>query len=135
MEQMTADTLQSNPNPIAANLLQLSDATVADSQLTLPVLARRCKVVSAWPNDLVKRVKAVVSSTCKRPKNLEFKFKLTWEAVNQNAEVLKTYCFNLGTAINANHDNPLGYRSKFQPAMPCNLYSISIQIGFDGRIF
>jgi hypothetical protein len=39
-ERMTANTLQTNPNPIAANLLQLSDATVADLQLTLPVLAR-----------------------------------------------------------------------------------------------
>jgi hypothetical protein len=69
--------------------------------------------VSAWPDDLVERVKAVVSSTCKRPKNPEFKFKLTWEAGNHNAEVLKTYDFNLGTAIDANCDNPLGYRSKF----------------------
>ncbi len=113
---MTANMLQSNPNPIAANLLQLSDATVADLQLKLPVLARQCKVVSARPDDLVKRVKAVVSSTCKRPKNLEFKFKLTQEAVNHIVEVLKTYGFNLGMAINANHDSPLGYGSKFQPA-------------------
>ncbi len=105
--------LQSNPNPIAANLLQLSDATVANLQITLPVLGRQCKVVSAWPDDLVKRVKAIVSSTCKRPKNLEFKFKLTREAANHNAEVLKTYGFNLGTAINANHDSPLGYGTKF----------------------
>jgi hypothetical protein len=40
MECITANMLQSNLNPIAANFLQLSDATVADSQLTLPVLAR-----------------------------------------------------------------------------------------------
>jgi hypothetical protein len=61
-------------------------------------------------------VKAVVSSTCKRPKNLEFKFKLTWEAATHNAEVLKTDSFNLAMAINANHDSLLGYGSKFQPA-------------------
>jgi hypothetical protein len=30
--------------------------------------------------------------------------------------VLKTYNFNLGTAIDANHDSPLGYGSKFPPA-------------------
>ncbi len=106
---MTADMLQSNANPIAADLLQLSDTTVADSQLTLPVLARQCKVVSAFPNDLVKRVKAVVSNTCKGPKNPEFKFELTREAANHNAEVLKTYGFNLGAAINANHDSALGW--------------------------
>jgi hypothetical protein len=50
---------------------------------------------------------------CKRPKNLEFKFYLTREAANHNAEVLKTYNFNLGMAINANHDSPLGYKSEF----------------------
>jgi hypothetical protein len=105
---MTDVTLQSNLNPIAANLLQLSNATVADLQLTLPVLAKQCEIVSAWPVDLGKRVKAVVSSMCKRPKNPEFKFELTQEAANHNAEVLKTYGFNPGTAINANHDSPLG---------------------------
>jgi hypothetical protein len=70
--------------------------------------------VSAWPNDLVERVKAVVSSKCERPKNPEFKFELTQEAANhKNAEVLKTYDFNLGTAIDANYDSPYGYGSKF----------------------
>ncbi len=76
-EHITTIMLQSNPNPIAANLLQLSNATVANLQLTLSVLARQCKLVSAWPNDLVKRAKAVVSSTCERPKIPEFKFKFT----------------------------------------------------------
>jgi hypothetical protein len=74
---MTANMLQSNPNPIAANLLQFSNYTVADLQLTPPVLARQCKVVSAWPDDLAERVEAVVSSMCKRPKNPEFRFELT----------------------------------------------------------
>ncbi len=49
VERITANMLQSNLNPIAANLLQLSNATVANLQLTLPVLARWSKVVSAWP--------------------------------------------------------------------------------------
>jgi hypothetical protein len=80
---MTANTLQSNLITISANLLELSNATVANSQLTL---------------------------------NLEFKFKLIWDAANHNAEVLKTYGFNLGMAIDANHDSLLGYGSKFQPA-------------------
>ncbi len=71
-EQMTANMLQSNLNPIAAIFLLLSNATVADLQLTLPVLARQCKVVSARPNDLVKRVKAVVSSMCKKTKESGF---------------------------------------------------------------
>jgi hypothetical protein len=110
---MTADTLQSNPNPISANLLQLFDITVANLQQTLPVLARQCKVVYVWSDDQVEMVKAAVSRMCKRPKNPEFKFKLTPEAANHNAEVLKTYGFNLGTAINANHDSPLGYGSQF----------------------
>ena len=118
--------LQSNPNQIAANLLQLSDATVADLQLTPPVLARQCKVVSAWPDDLVKRVKAVVSSTCKRPNNLEFKFKLTQEAANRNAEVLKTYGFSLGMAIDAIMTACLVTDPNFNPPMSCNMYSISI---------
>ncbi len=72
--------------------------------------------MSAWSDDLVERVKAVVSSACVRPKNPEFKFKLTWEAGNHYAEVLKTYDLYLGTAIDANCDNPLGYGSKFWPA-------------------
>jgi hypothetical protein len=58
----------------------------------------------------------MVSSTCERPKNPEFKLELTREAANHNAEVLKTYNFNLGMAIDANHDSPLGYGSEFQPA-------------------
>jgi hypothetical protein len=116
MKWMPANKLQSNLNPIAADTFQLSDATVAYLQLTLPVPARQCKIVSTWPNDLVQRVKAVVSSTCERPNNPEFKFKLTWEAANHNAEVLKTYDFKLGMAINANHDSPLGYESEFRPA-------------------
>jgi hypothetical protein len=61
-------------------------------------------------------VKAVVSSTCKRPKIPEFKFELTREAADHNAEVLKTYGFNLGMAINANHDSLLGYGTEFGPA-------------------
>ncbi len=72
-------------------MLQLSNVRVANLQLTLPVLARQCKVVSAWPDDLAKRAKAVVSSMCKRPKSPKFKFELTRKAVNHNAEVLKTY--------------------------------------------
>jgi hypothetical protein len=126
MEWITANTLQSNPSPIADNSLLLSNATVADLQLTLPVLARQCKVVSAWHNDLVKRVKAVVSSACKRPKNLEFDFELTKEAGNHNTEVLKTYGFSLGMAIDAIMTACLVTDPNFNPPMSCNMYSISI---------
>jgi hypothetical protein len=69
--------------------------------------------VSEWPNDLVKRVKAVVSNTCERPKNPKFKFEFTQEAANHNAVVLKTYGLNLEMAINANHGSLLGYGSEF----------------------
>jgi hypothetical protein len=81
------------------DILTLSNATVANLQLTPPVLARQCKVVSAWLDNLVEWVKAVVSRTRKRQKNLEFKFELTREAANHNVEVLKTYSFNLGLTM------------------------------------
>ncbi len=49
-EQMTANTLQSNLNPIAANSLQLSDATVADLQLTLPGGPELHSLCVGWRN-------------------------------------------------------------------------------------
>ena len=115
---IVADSLQfPSLNPIFADSLKWSDTATADLQFpTLPGLASRYEVVSAWPNDLVERVHAVVNhSICVRPSAPEFRFELSHDAADHNAKALERYGFNLGVAIEANSSSPLGYGSKFRP--------------------
>ena len=115
---IVADSLQfPNLNPIFADSLKWSDTATADPQFpTLPGLASRYEVVSAWPDDLLLRVQAVVNhSTCVRPSAPEFRFELSRDAADHNAKALERYGFNLGVAIEANSSSPLGYGSEFRP--------------------
>ncbi len=113
---IVADSLQfPSLNPIFADSLKWSDTATAEPQFpTLPGLASQYEVVSAWPNDLVDRVNAVVNhSTCVRPSAPEFRFELSRDAADHNAKVLKRYGFDLGVAIETNSSSPLGYGSEF----------------------
>ena len=107
-------------NPLYADALctKWPDKATADllQSPPLPDLASRYEVVSAWPDDLVERVQAVVNhSTCGRPSAPEFQFELSHDAAEHNAAVLKLYGFHLGAAIEANSTSPLGYGSEFRP--------------------
>ena len=69
-----------------------------------------------WPNDLIDRIKKVLGTPCSTPLPPEFKFELTEEAMQHNLAVLKKYEFDLGQALEAQRDSPLGPGREFRPA-------------------
>ena len=70
-----------------------------------------------WPNDLIDRIKQVMGMPCSTPSAPEFKFEISEEAMQQkhNLATLEKYEFNLGKALNAQHDSPLGPGMEFRP--------------------
>ena len=68
-----------------------------------------------WPDDLLDRIKQVMGTPCCTPSAPEFKFKLLEEATKQNLAVLEKYDYNLGRALEAQQDSPLGPGKEFKP--------------------
>jgi hypothetical protein len=63
---------------------------------------------------LIGIAKRIVSSTCDTPSKPEFSFELTSRAAKKNYLILGKYDFNLGRAIEAQKNSPLGYGSEFR---------------------
>jgi hypothetical protein len=67
-----------------------------------------------WPNNLIDIIKKVRNVPWKTPQPPEFIFLLSKAAAVHNREILKQYNNNLGKALKANENTPLGYGSEFQ---------------------
>ena len=61
-----------------------------------------------WPNDLIDRIKQVMGTPCSIPSISE-------EAMQHNLATLEKYEFDLGKALDAQHDSPLGPGMEFRP--------------------
>ena len=68
-----------------------------------------------WPNDLIDRIKQVMGSSCSTPSAPEFKFEISTDAMQHNLAILEKYEFDLGKALDAQHDSPLGPGMEFRP--------------------
>jgi hypothetical protein len=65
-----------------------------------------------WLNDLIPRIQVVMSTPCITPSLPEFNFKLTEDRAACNLEVLRCYDFDLGKALKAQENSPLGNRKQ-----------------------
>ena len=68
-----------------------------------------------WPNDLINRIKHVMSLSCDTPSPPAFKFEMTKEATMHNLKVLEQHGFSLDKALDAQRDSPLGPGKEFRP--------------------
>jgi hypothetical protein len=68
-----------------------------------------------WPDESIARIKQVMGTPCNTPSAPEFKFELSEEATKHNLAVLEKYDYNLGQALNAQQDSPLGPGKEFKP--------------------
>jgi hypothetical protein len=68
-----------------------------------------------WPNKLIAHIKQVMGTPCSTPWAPEFKFKLLGKATKHNLIVLEKYNYDLGRALNAQQDSPLGPGKEFKP--------------------
>ena len=69
----------------------------------------------AFPPDLVDIIKSIREMACTQPQQPNFFFELRSKAAKKNFLVLKQLNMDLGKAITAQQDSPLGYGSKFKP--------------------
>ena len=69
-----------------------------------------------WPNDLIDRIKQVMGTPCSTPSAPEFKFEISEEAMQHNLATLEKYEFDLGKALDAQHNSPLGPGMEFRPS-------------------
>ncbi len=68
-----------------------------------------------WPSNLFNKIKLVLSRPCATPTPPEFSFKFTDDGAAYNLEVLRKYNLNLGKALKAQQDSPLGNGKEFKP--------------------
>ena len=68
-----------------------------------------------WPDNLIDCIKTVMGTPCSTPSAPEFRFELSEEAMQHNLEVLDKYEFDLGKALDTQHNSPLGPGMEFCP--------------------
>ena len=85
----------------------------ADGQIELELSDEHSKSID-WPNNLVEIIKGVMNVPCKTPLPPEFIFELSESAASHNLNILNKYSNNLGEALRANENSPLGYGSEFR---------------------
>ena len=56
-----------------------------------------------------------MGTRCSTPSAPEFKFEISEEAMQHNLATLEKYEFDLGKALDAQHDSPLGPGMEFRP--------------------
>jgi hypothetical protein len=89
-----------------------ADPEHRDNVSSIPTKTKKC---FDWPNDLIDRIKQVMGTPCSTPSAPEFKFKISEEAMQHNLATLEKYEFDLGKALDAQHDSPLGPGMEFRP--------------------
>jgi hypothetical protein len=62
---------------------------------------------------MISRIKQVLGTPCNTAP--EFRFKLSEEAAKHNLEVLRKYDYNIGPALKAQKDSPLGPGNELKP--------------------
>ena len=68
-----------------------------------------------WPNGLIPWIQVVMCTPCITPSPPKFSFKFTEDGAAHNIEVLRRYDFDLGKALKAQENSPLGNGKEFQP--------------------
>ncbi len=68
-----------------------------------------------WPNNMISCIKQVLGTPCNMPSAPEFRFKILEEAAKHNLQVLRNYEYDLGQALEAQKDSPLGPGKEFKP--------------------
>ncbi len=68
-----------------------------------------------WPNSMISCIKRDLGTPCNTPSAPEFRFDLLEEAAKHNLEVLRNYDYDLGRALEAQKDSPLGPGKEFKP--------------------
>ena len=86
---------------------------LAEGQIELELSNEHSKSID-WPNNLVEIIKGVMNVPCKTPLPPEFIFELSESAASHNLNILNKYSNNLGEALRANENSPLGYGSEFR---------------------
>jgi hypothetical protein len=67
-----------------------------------------------WPDNMISCIKQVLGTPCNTPSAPEFRFELSEEAAKHNLEVLRKYDYNIGPALKAQKDSPLGPGKEFK---------------------
>ena len=99
-----------NRGPLSRNPLQVW-------RLTPPFLflsSLNCTVPTIWPINLLDAIKRVIDTPCVAPAKPEFAFEMTKEAAEKNFCILAKYGMDLGRALDAQKESPLGYGSEFR---------------------
>jgi hypothetical protein len=73
------------------------------------------KLTPVFPSNLINIIQSIQATMCPQPQQPEFFFELTPEAAEKNFLVVKRHNMDLGQAITAQKDSPLGYGSEFKP--------------------
>jgi hypothetical protein len=68
-----------------------------------------------WPINLIERMTKVIGKPCNMPTPPKFSFKLTGAAAMHIINILRKYKFDVGRALEANKDSPLGPGKEFKP--------------------
>jgi len=78
-----------------------------------------------WPNDLIDCIKQVMGTSCSTPSAPEFKFEISTDAIQYNLAILEKHEFDLGKALGAQHDSPLGPGMEFHPPdVLCSIFGL-----------
>jgi hypothetical protein len=87
-----------------------------DSALEIFTPCDRCQNIPLVSyNDLIPRIRAVMSTPCITLSPPDFNFELTEDGAAHNLEVLRRYDFDLGKALKAQENSPLGNGKEFRP--------------------
>ena len=68
-----------------------------------------------WPPNLLEAIREVISTPVPLPEKPRFGFQLNQEAAAKNMCIMRQYNLDLGKAIEAQSNSPLGYGSEFRP--------------------
>jgi hypothetical protein len=74
------------------------------------------KAHSYWPNEIIPIIKSILSTITPSHKPSLFTFDLSLVAAYKNYFIMRSFDNNLGKALKAQQDSPLGYGSEFQKA-------------------
>jgi hypothetical protein len=106
--------------PIAQQLAQLlSECQNIPCTSTKPQEGNDCNIIPQplfnWPSNLFNKIKTVLSMPCATSTSPEFSFEFTDDGAAYNLEILRKYNLDLGKALKAQQDSPLGNGKEFKP--------------------
>jgi hypothetical protein len=69
-----------------------------------------------WPPDLIQQIRNAIATESPKPDAPLFHFKLSLEAAHKNYCLMKHFDHDIGKALEAQQNSPLGYGSEFRTA-------------------